>query len=88
VLTIKTAPFFCVCPVYVEYEIYYAPVHVGYVVDEVKLGQVFLAVLPSFHACIIPQMLYTFSFIYRRQYIVLAIDGIAVKNDHSCGKHR
>jgi hypothetical protein len=51
------------------------PFHVGFVVDEMTLGQVFLGILPSFPVSIIPPMLRTyFSFVYQRCKVIFVIE--------------
>ena len=51
------------------------PDHVGFVVHQVTLGQVFLQVL-GFPFGVIPPMLHACSSIRYRQYILLAVDSI------------
>jgi hypothetical protein len=55
---------------------YPGPVHVGFVVDKVVLGQVFLQLLLFYPVSIIPQISHIHSFIYQRRCINLAIDNV------------
>jgi hypothetical protein len=56
-------------------------VHVGFMVDNVALGQVFLSVLLFSSVSVIPPMLHTHSFIYCRRCVTLAIDSVV--NGHT-----
>jgi hypothetical protein len=59
------------------------PFHVGFVVEEVALGQVFLGILPSFPVSIIPPMLRShFSFAYQRRNVIFVIE--TLKNHFFC----
>jgi hypothetical protein len=60
----------------VEAQVWLRPVHIGFVVDKVTLGQVFLWELYIYRVTIISPMLHTVSFIYCLQYIILAIDSV------------
>jgi hypothetical protein len=46
------------------------PVHVGFVRDEVAMGQVFPRILRFSEARVIPLRFYTHSFLYNRRYTI------------------
>jgi hypothetical protein len=48
-------------------------VRVGFVVDNVTPGQVFLGILQFYSVSIIPSIIYTLPFIENRRYIIFAI---------------
>jgi hypothetical protein len=55
------------------------PVHMGFLVDRVVLGQVFLQILQSSHVRIIPPMFHFHSFLYHLCYIILEIDSVKLQ---------
>jgi hypothetical protein len=57
-------------------------VHVGFVVNKVALGQVFLPVLSFSPVNVIPAMLHTLSFIYYPHCILSLLDSILEYNTH------
>jgi len=48
------------------------PDHVGFVVDKVALGQVFMGVMQILPICVIPPMLHTHSVVYHQCCIIFS----------------